>query len=57
MNTVIPWSFVTAVAAKLRADTMMGLTGFHGTTFVHETNLKIFVTVTAEGFMLPATAL
>lgn len=54
MNTVIPWSFVATVAARLRQNAVMGFTGLYGTVFAHETaGLVVFVTLTASGVPVP----
>lgn len=54
MNTAIPWSFVRAVAARLRANTALGFTGLHATVFAQEaTGFAVFVTLTAAGVPVP----
>lgn len=54
MTTLIPWSFVASVAARLRQNTVMGFTGLHGTVFMHEgTKAAVFVTLTAAGVPVP----
>lgn len=54
MTTLIPWSFVGTVVARLRENTKMGFTGLHNTVFTHETTgLMVFVTLTAVGVPVP----
>lgn len=54
MTTLIPWSFVRTVVARLRENTVMGFTGLHSTVFTHETTgLVVFVTVMAVGVPVP----
>ncbi len=54
INSVIPWSFVAAVAVRMGQNAAMGLTGLYGTVFEHQgTGFVVFVTLTAVGVPLP----
>lgn len=53
-TTLIPWSFVATVAARLRQSTGSGFTGLHGTVFEHKAaGLVVFVTLVAAGVPVP----
>ena len=57
-NSLIPWSFVGTVAARLSQNAAMGYTGLHGSLFVNEVmGMAVFVTLTAAGVPKPWTSL
>lgn len=57
-STLIPWSFVATVAARLRQSTANGFTGLHGTVFEHKAaGLVVFVTLVAAGVPVPVPGL
>lgn len=57
-NSLIPWSFVGAVAARLSQSAARGYTGLHGTMFKNEVmGMVVYVTLTAAGVPTPWTTL
>lgn len=53
-NSLIPWTFVGTVAARLSHSAARGYTGLHGTMFQNEVmGLVVYVTMTAAGVPPP----